>query len=63
MAAGDLSCKVVMDHAREGDALALSIIDEASFYVAVGCINLTRVFEPEVSSGTGNHLSFVDSYG
>jgi glucokinase len=50
---GDLSCKAVMDHAKEGDPLALSIIEEASFYVAVGCINLTRVFEPEVSGGTG----------
>ena len=48
----DISCKVVSDSAIDGDSLAMNVMDMTTKYVALGCINLCRMFEPEVTIKT-----------
>ena len=47
------SAKEVFEHAAAGDALAASIVDSTAEYLAVGCINVCRAFDPQVIVVTG----------
>ena len=47
-AAGDINAKDVGDAARAGDALAAEVWDRAMRFLAVGCVNLCRIFDPDL---------------
>ena len=42
-----ISCKNVFDHAREGDKLALEIVEGTAKALAVACINMNHATEPK----------------
>lgn len=50
---GRPSAKEVFEHAAAGDALAARIVDSTAEYLAVGCINICRAFDPQVIVVTG----------
>jgi glucokinase len=44
---GAVDSKAILDAAQSGDALAKEVWDRAAYYLAVGCVNITRIFDPE----------------
>ncbi len=44
----DMDTRQLFDKAREGDAKALGIVDNAALYTGIGLANLVKVFDPEV---------------
>jgi len=48
-----LTCKAVFKQAAAGDAYAQSIVRDTAKYIAIGCINCCRSFDPEVILFTG----------
>lgn len=47
-AGAEISAKVVFDHAKAGDALARRIVEETVQYLAIGCVTLCRLFDPQM---------------
>ena len=47
-AKGDLDAKDVTDARSAGDALAEEVWDRAMHFLAVGCINICRIFDPDL---------------
>jgi len=45
---GELTAKDINEARRAGDALAVSAWDRAMTYLAVGCVNVCRIFDPEM---------------
>ena len=51
LAGGDLAKidgKVLAEAAKQGDELALKILDEEAYYLGIGIANLLNIFNPEV---------------
>jgi len=46
--AGNIEAKDVFDAAKAGDAVAERIVQETSKYLAVGCINICRLLDPQM---------------
>ncbi len=44
---GTLTAKDVADHARQGDALAIKIIDQSAYYLALLSVNVWHVIDPQ----------------
>lgn len=44
----EIDAKLIGEAARNGDALALSIIHEAGRWLGLGCVNLLHLFSPQV---------------
>jgi glucokinase len=44
----EVNAKVVFDHAKAGDALARRIVEETVQILAVGCVTLCRLFDPQM---------------
>jgi glucokinase len=44
---GSISCKGVFEHARQGDALAIEIVDGTAKAIAIAAINMRHVTEPQ----------------
>ena len=42
-----LDAKAVQDARRAGDELATEVWDRAVYYLAVGCVSISRIFDPE----------------
>ncbi len=57
-----LTCKDVMDCAKEGDEVALKVVEYTAGYVAVGCVNISRIFEPEAIILTGGMTEAGDMF-
>lgn len=47
------SCKDVFMHAAQGDKYAAGIVSETARFLAIGCINCSRSYDPEVILFTG----------
>ena len=45
---GRITAKDVCDHAKDGDPLATRILDETAMYLGIACVNLTRLFDPQL---------------
>lgn len=43
-----LNAKVIIDHAKHGDKLALDIFNETCQYIGIGLANLVNIFNPDV---------------
>ena len=48
VSAGRLSAKDVFDAAAAGDGLANRIVDETAGWLALACLNLTRLLDPQM---------------
>ncbi|MHC4636722.1 MAG: ROK family protein [Planctomycetota bacterium] len=46
-AKGEITCRDVFDHARTGDKLAIGITDETARALAILCVNMLHVTEPQ----------------
>jgi glucokinase len=46
-AKGDIDAKDISDACRDGDALAAEVWDRAARYLAIGCVNICRIFDPD----------------
>ena len=46
-AKGDLDAKDILDAAKAGDALAAGVWDKTAYYLALACVNICRIFDPE----------------
>ena len=44
----DVTCEDVFIRARDGDEIALAVVNDAACAVAIGCINILRIFDPDV---------------
>jgi glucokinase len=42
-----IDSKAVLEAAQAGDALAKEVWDRATYYLAIGCIDICRIFDPE----------------
>lgn len=47
-AKGEIDAKDINEARRAGDELAAEVWDEAAHYLAIGCLDLCRVFDPDV---------------
>jgi len=45
---GSIDAKAINEARRAGDAVAAEVWDKAAFYLAVACVNICRIFDPEV---------------
>jgi glucokinase len=45
---GEVDAKDVVDAARNGDAVAVAIVDDAAKHLAIGCITVARVLDPQM---------------
>ena len=43
----EIDAKALLDAAKAGDALAAEVWERATFYLAVGCVNICRIFDPD----------------
>lgn len=48
-----LTCKDVFQHAARGDAYAQNVVEETAKFLAIGCINCARYYDPELILFTG----------
>lgn len=46
--AGPVTCKDVFEHAEGGDAFSMELAKDTARFLAIGCINICRVVDPEV---------------
>ncbi len=44
----EITAKMVFDHAKQGDKTAQEIVDETIMYLAIGCVSLCRLFDPQM---------------
>lgn len=44
---GQIDAKAIYEASRDGDAFAGELWDEMAYYLAVGCVSLCRLFDPE----------------
>ncbi len=44
----DFTAKIVFDHAAEGDALALKVVDDTAYYLALGACAMIATVDPEM---------------
>jgi glucokinase len=44
----EITAKMVFDHAKAGDKLARRVVEETVMYLAVGCVTLCRLFDPQM---------------
>lgn len=56
-----VTAKVIFDAAADGDALAAEVIDQTAYYLALGCISLTRVLDPQMFVFAGGMALAGDS--
>ncbi len=49
----EITCKLIEEHLRAGDKLAAEIWDDACRYLAIGCIDIANVIDPEMIVFTG----------
>jgi glucokinase len=59
--AGRIDARLVAEAARQGDSLALSVMENAARYFSLGLVNVVTLFVPEVivlSGGVMNSISF-----
>lgn len=49
----EITCKDVFDAYGKGDELAKEVVDYTVSYLAVGCVNVCRTFDPQVIVMTG----------
>lgn len=49
----DITAKEIFEHAASGDAFAQRVVDETAEYLAVGLINASRSFDPQLIVVTG----------
>lgn len=45
--AGQIDAADINAHRQQGDALAAEVWDRAVFYLAIGCVNICRIFDPD----------------
>ena len=45
---GEIDAKDINDARRAGDALAAEVWDRGAYYLALACVNICRLFDPEV---------------
>lgn len=45
---GDLSCEDIFTAASKGDSFANDVVDNACDYLGLTCVNLTRIFDPQM---------------
>ena len=45
---GEITCEDIFNAAAKGDTLANEIVDNACDYLGLACVNLTRVFDPQM---------------
>ncbi len=43
-----VNAKAVFEAAHQGDELAMQIVDRTAYYLAIACINFTRIIEPQM---------------
>lgn len=55
-----LSAKSIFEAAKAGDAVALRIVDETAFYLAVGAVNLMHTIDPDVVAFSGGVIKAGD---
>jgi len=46
-AKGDIDAKDISDACRDGDELASYVWDNGAYYLALGCVNICRIFDPD----------------
>jgi glucokinase len=44
----DIDARAVNDARKRGDALAAEVWDMATYYLALGCVNICRIFDPDM---------------
>jgi glucokinase len=44
---GAVDAKAIQEAAAGGDALAGEVWDRAAYYLAIGCVNIARIFDPD----------------
>jgi glucokinase len=52
-----LNSRTIFAAAKEGDAVALRIVDETAFYLAVGAVNLMHTIDPDVVVFSGGMIN------
>lgn len=55
-----LTSKAIFAAAKEGDKLALQIVEETAFYLAVGAVNLMHTVDPDVVVFSGGMINAGD---
>lgn len=56
----DLTSEMVFEHAEQGDALALRIVNETAEYLGIACINLCRLLDPQMIVFAGGMIHAGD---
>ncbi|MHC4294624.1 MAG: ROK family protein [Planctomycetota bacterium] len=44
---GSIDAQDIQETAREGDAFAAEVWDRCAYYIALGCVNVARIFDPD----------------
>ena len=57
---GSLTCKDVFDHAKDGDELAMEVVDGTARALAQACVNLRHITEPQRVVFSGGMINAGD---